>query len=285
MGMYSIKCPSCGTIHAWFGGLDQRCTQCKSVGEALKVLPGDLDNGQVFDGKRWHQLYPREAVEGDIGNWLDAQRGLRLTPENAESEERSIYHSSTDGRIPLSFKGRHLLQNLRFATSQAIQECFVPSQATYTVHDALSLARAAVARRMGELEARARDSADYSAGYAQQREKVETLERELIAMRAEVERRVENIDELERKLKMYEPVSQYNGLSIEEWRTAALKAESELRVEKSIRTVYERAASRRLKTIDGLRAEVKVRDGFIVLLQQRIRAYGEQLYPSSGRAK
>ena len=85
------------------------------------------------------------------------------------------------------------------------------------------------------------------------------------------------IEELERQLKMYEPVSQYNGLSIEEWRTAALKAESELRQEQGLRHTYMRAALRRLKIIDGLRAEAKVNEDFIGLLQQRLKARLAQL--------
>jgi hypothetical protein len=63
------------------------------------------------------------------------------------------------------------------------------------------------------------------------------------------------VAELERRLKMYEPVSQYNGLSIEEWRTAALKAESELSQEQGLRHTYMRAALRRLKVIGELRGQ------------------------------
>jgi len=85
------------------------------------------------------------------------------------------------------------------------------------------------------------------------------------------------IAELERRLKMYEPVSQYNGLSIEGWRTAALKAESEARTEQGLRHTYMRAALRRLKIIDDLRAEAKVNEDFIGLLQQRLKARLAQL--------
>jgi len=63
------------------------------------------------------------------------------------------------------------------------------------------------------------------------------------------------IAELERRLKMYEPVNQYNGLSIEEWRTAALKAESEARSLKTLCATYSHLATRRRKIIEELHGQ------------------------------
>ena len=54
---------------------------------------------------------------------------------------------------------------------------------------------------------------------------------------------------------MYEPVNQYNGLSIEEWRTAALKAESEARSLKTLCATYSHLATRRRKIIEELHGQ------------------------------
>lgn len=266
MGLITIACPSCKQLTEWFSGNpDQRCHRCKYEAKQ-SPLPGAQVDTSIFDGNRWHQIWPRPAVEGDIYPvapalyWFQRRRAncwvvtpppyrthvrwegppanlqnlerphASLTPKNAESEERSTYHSSTDGRIPLSFKGRHLLQNLRFATARAI--------ADGEWHEDVSVARAAIARRMGELEA-------YAAGYAQQRATVAALTQE--------------IGDLQHQLKNYEPVSKYNGLSIEQWQRRALNAESAL-----LTTLIWK--DRALKA----ESELKTNEDFIGLLQARL---------------
>ena len=102
--------------------------------------------------------------------------------------------------------------------------------------------------------------------YSQFEKMIEGLERDLSASRSFNTVLRHKIEELERQLKMYEPVSQYNGLSIEEWRTRALKAESEARTERSIRMTYMRSAERKRKRIDETCAEAKANEDFIQLL-------------------
>jgi hypothetical protein len=89
------------------------------------------------------------GLEAYCKAWLIAPNPNKLTTENAESEERSTYKSTTDGPIPLSFKGRHLMQRLRTSTMAAIQ-----FGNWHVFGEAVSRSRAAIARRMGELEAR-----------------------------------------------------------------------------------------------------------------------------------
>lgn len=65
-----------------------------------------------------------------------------------DSEEQSVYNSTTQGAIPLSIKGRYLLQDLREALQKVVTDGWVPK---------LANARAAIAKRMGSLEATVRD--------------------------------------------------------------------------------------------------------------------------------
>lgn len=60
-----------------------------------------------------------------------------------------VYNSSTHGRIPLSFTGRHLLQNLRKAISEAIS-----NEDWHYNNNAVSQARGELARYMSDLELR-----------------------------------------------------------------------------------------------------------------------------------
>ncbi len=60
------------------------------------------------------------------------------------SEEQQIYHSSTLGKIPLTFTGRHLMQSLREAIQDAI--------ALRHYGDALSHARGKLAQYISKLE-------------------------------------------------------------------------------------------------------------------------------------
>lgn len=69
-----------------------------------------------------------------------------LLQHTCKCDERpSTFNSTVDGAIPLSFKGRHLMMGLR----DAMAEAFTVGYHTLS----LSKARAAVARRMSELEA------------------------------------------------------------------------------------------------------------------------------------
>lgn len=60
---------------------------------------------------------------------------------------QEVYKSTTMGNIPLSFTGRHLLQSLREAVTDAI---VAKNQNAY--NDALSRARGRIAQYMSELE-------------------------------------------------------------------------------------------------------------------------------------
>ena len=78
MGMINITCPVCKQVHEWFSGnLDRRCFRCKwSAANTApeKILPGTIkDESSIWDGNRWHQIAPRRAVEGDIGDWNECQ--------------------------------------------------------------------------------------------------------------------------------------------------------------------------------------------------------------------
>ncbi len=61
--------------------------------------------------------------------------------------KQEVYKSTTEGDIPLSFTGRHLLQSLREAMTNAIMK-----QNWHVDGDALSRCRAAIARYMSDLE-------------------------------------------------------------------------------------------------------------------------------------
>jgi len=200
--MSIVNCPNCLQPTEWIITVNQRphCPRC-----ARQTVPRTQTFKEFKENYlRARQTVPRPAVEGDIGNWLDAQW------EKAH-------------RVQVNIQYRVNLQNLE------------------------------------------RPSASL------------TLERDLSASRSLNTVLRHKIEELERQLKMYEPVSQYNGLSIEEWRTAALKAESEARTERGLRMVYMRSAERRRKRIDGMCAEAKVNEDFIGLLQQRLKARLAQL--------
>jgi hypothetical protein len=62
---------------------------------------------------------------------------------------QEIYKSTTHGNIPLSFEGRRLLQNLRYAATAAIENGFWRYD-----DNALSKARGELALYMSKLEAR-----------------------------------------------------------------------------------------------------------------------------------
>lgn len=63
----------------------------------------------------------------------------------------SFYNSATHGRIPLSFTGKRLMQNLRDAVSNAI------AASDFCVDSmALSVARGDIAKYLGELESKTR---------------------------------------------------------------------------------------------------------------------------------
>jgi hypothetical protein len=77
-------------------------------------------------------------------------------------------------------------------------------------------------------------------------------------------------EELKRKLKLHEPISSYNGLSIEQWRERALKAESEARLAQSLNSCYIRQSERNRKRVVDLQEERKVNEDFIKLLSDRL---------------
>lgn len=68
----------------------------------------------------------------------------KLGEYDRDSEMPSVYNSTTQGPIPLSIKGRYLLQDLRHAIMNVVKDGWQPH---------LADARAAIAKRMGELEA------------------------------------------------------------------------------------------------------------------------------------
>lgn len=66
MGLITIACPSCKQLTEWFSGNpDQRCHRCKYEAKQSPI-PGAKVDTSIFDGIRWHQLWPRPAVAGDI---------------------------------------------------------------------------------------------------------------------------------------------------------------------------------------------------------------------------
>jgi hypothetical protein len=85
MGLINIACPQCKQVHTWFSGnLDQRCRRCKyeaKIAEpSLERYNGEpldgttrYDNSEIWIKDRWHQIVPRRAVEGDIGDWNECQ--------------------------------------------------------------------------------------------------------------------------------------------------------------------------------------------------------------------
>lgn len=114
-----------------------------------KVLEPWSEGARVptFETRDW--MFKTRTWRGPPANLQNLARpNSSLTPANRNSETCSSYHSSTDGRIPLSFKGRHLLQDLRFATMRTMEAGEWQPE--------LSEARAALARRMGELEEKVR---------------------------------------------------------------------------------------------------------------------------------
>jgi hypothetical protein len=52
MGMYVIKCPTCGAEHYWFSGnLDQRCPACKANDPPYTPPPIPRASVSEIDGK------------------------------------------------------------------------------------------------------------------------------------------------------------------------------------------------------------------------------------------
>lgn len=77
-------------------------------------------------------------------------------------------------------------------------------------------------------------------------------------------------EELQRKLKNYEPVNFYDGLSIEQWRERALKAESVQRFSDTVIGCYSRSRARMLKRIAELTHTVQVSGDFIDMQTKRL---------------
>jgi hypothetical protein len=88
------------------------------------------------------------------------------------------------------------------------------------------------------------------------------------AREAALERRVV---ELESKLKGYEPINTFDDLNIEQWRTRALTAESELRLMTNIKDCYVRQSDRNHAQIHELKSTVKVNSDLIELQSKRLK--------------
>lgn len=79
-----------------------------------------------------------------------------LPTKETDVTEKSVYHSSTLGDIPLSFTGRHLLANLREAFEDYIKELRTrPAYALTPSWEPVSKARGKLAKYMSQLEAKA----------------------------------------------------------------------------------------------------------------------------------
>lgn len=94
-----------------------------------------------------HRLEVLERAQPCPPAYMMHRRPKPLLHTVCKCDERpSTFNSTSAGPIPLSFKGRHLMMWLRDAMAEAFTAGYhTPS---------LSKARAAIARRMGELEAR-----------------------------------------------------------------------------------------------------------------------------------
>ena len=186
MGIYAIYCPTCNHQHVWFSGdPDQRCTLCKNKNPRI-YFPGDLENDQIFDGSRWHQLQPREMIEADIYPYA-GYAGPPLTIDLEKfAKDRGLPYDPT-GKIDMT-------ATFRLAASSLIREMVA-----------------------GDI---------YPPGYLRPRLKINTPFQYSTHVTGLLNGASERINELERKLKNYEPVNTYDGLTIDQWRDRALKAEN-----------------------------------------------------------
>lgn len=150
-----------------------------SSGEAKVefVNPETLSVTHIFDGEEvvtggddgqvWIATFANKAV---AESFCDQQRQYRsvagerrVVVRHKWSQPRptqEVYHSSTLGRIPLSFTGRRLMQNLREAfgeflmqaKKQAVAEAVTSQAYTAPKWDKVSEARGEIAKYMSKLE-------------------------------------------------------------------------------------------------------------------------------------
>ncbi len=211
-------------------------------------------------------------------DWATVQNPNKLTLENAESEERSVYKSATDGPIPLSFKGRHLMQKLRTATMAAIT-----FGDWHVFGEALSRARANIAKRMGDLEQQlAQAKAAQVSGFYHDEVPVfqqgapnhEVLD---VVTAEDCAYWVQTIRKLGAEL---QEMSQELGTERLASDTACEErdqAQSELRWYKKLVQMYAQRSMRLRAKIQDLQNTIKANEDFIELQAQRLRARLDQV--------
>ena len=113
-----VTCPTCGRGFSVTTRDDYLCYACKRAAWGASAV-GTIRDGSVWDGRRWHQLTPRLAVEGDI---YPEPAALYWNKERARAGA-GRYTVNTHSQYQARLRDRHLQASYeRAAYAAAMQQ-------------------------------------------------------------------------------------------------------------------------------------------------------------------